>query len=87
VKHIPVLLQPIDEIDCGLGVTQRDTWDHFMSCYHCGSPYFVVKVVEMKEEDDAMHLGKIDHNFVCAVCGTENGGIFVDNKKGTAVRR
>jgi len=79
-------LQPIEEIDCALGVTQLDTWNHFMSCSSCGSPYFVVKVIEMKEEDDAMHLNQIDHEFVCGVCGASNGGIFVDNKKSTAKR-
>jgi len=68
-------------------VAQFEKWDHFMSCDRCGSPYLVVKVIEVKEEDNAMHLGQIDHEFICAVCGASNGGIFVDNKEGTAKRR
>lgn len=90
-ERIPVLVIPHCEIDC-VGLDRTDG-DHFMSCWVCGSPYLLVKIETVRESEwskrheipiDQLMLGSIDHTFYCAVCGSSNGGIFVDNEKGTS---
>lgn len=94
-QKIPVLVYPYSELSDNMleGQWKKPMEDHVKACYHCGSPYMIIDIETVREtnwdkrrEDPNIKLilGAMDHNFICAVCGRNNGGIFVDSDKDIA---
>ena len=76
MNYIPVLVLPFSDAVYGSRIDmEMPVFDggKTQTCYNCGSTLFYIIVT--REENTKLAT---DTHFYCAVCGTDNGGIYND---------